>query len=178
MANHLTPEELSKELGIDRQEVIRVCVQESVPIYQGKIDKTLFQAQLEASAPLQALASRASALLRRPSRASSRASRRRLRLRGGPLSSSASSPRRRSRLSASIRSIDRRVSSSTGSGFAISVPGRASPRAARAARGGTSLSSSSGSNSPTRLSITCRARSSSAFFTSTSPTASSISACE
>ena len=53
MANHLTPEELSKELGIDRQEVIRVCMQESIPIYQGKIDKTLFQAQLEAlrSAP-------------------------------------------------------------------------------------------------------------------------------
>jgi hypothetical protein len=48
MANHLTPEELSKELGIDRQEVIRLCVQEGVPIYQGKIDKTLFQAQLEA----------------------------------------------------------------------------------------------------------------------------------
>ena len=48
MANHLTPEELSKELGIDRQEVIRVCMQEGVPIYQGKIDKTLFQAQLTA----------------------------------------------------------------------------------------------------------------------------------
>ena len=48
MPNHLTPEELSKELGIDRQEVIRVCVEEGVPIYQGKIDKTLFQAQLEA----------------------------------------------------------------------------------------------------------------------------------
>ena len=48
MANHLTPEELSKELGIERQEVIRVCVQEGVPIYQGKIDKTLFQAQLQA----------------------------------------------------------------------------------------------------------------------------------
>ena len=48
MANHLTPEELSNELGIDRQEVIKVCVQEGVPIYQGKIDKTLFQAQLEA----------------------------------------------------------------------------------------------------------------------------------
>ena len=45
VANHLTPEELSKELGIDRQEVIKVCVQESIPIYQGKIDKTLFQAQ-------------------------------------------------------------------------------------------------------------------------------------
>jgi hypothetical protein len=48
MANHLTPEELSKELGIERQEVIRICLQEGVPIYQGKIDKTLFQAQLDA----------------------------------------------------------------------------------------------------------------------------------
>ena len=42
MANHLTPEELSKELGLDRQEVIKVCVEEGVPIYQGKIDKYLF----------------------------------------------------------------------------------------------------------------------------------------
>ena len=48
MANHLTPEELSKELKIDRMEIIRVCMQEGVPIYQGKIDKTLFQAQLQA----------------------------------------------------------------------------------------------------------------------------------
>jgi hypothetical protein len=48
MANHLTPDELSRELGIERQEVIRVCVEEGVPIYQGKIDKTLFQAQLTA----------------------------------------------------------------------------------------------------------------------------------
>jgi hypothetical protein len=37
-----------RKSGIDRQEVIRVCVQEGVPIYQGKIDKTLFQAQLQA----------------------------------------------------------------------------------------------------------------------------------
>jgi hypothetical protein len=50
VANHLTPEELSKELGIDREEVIRLCIEESIPIYQGKIDKTLFQAQLEVSA--------------------------------------------------------------------------------------------------------------------------------
>jgi hypothetical protein len=49
MANHLTPEELSKELGMKRDEVIRFCLQEGVPIYQGKIDKTLFQAQLEAT---------------------------------------------------------------------------------------------------------------------------------
>jgi hypothetical protein len=48
MANHLTPDELSKELGIDREQVIKLCIQEGVPIYQGKIDKTLFQAQLQA----------------------------------------------------------------------------------------------------------------------------------
>ncbi|HUY71927.1 MAG TPA: hypothetical protein VMV08_06765 [Gaiellaceae bacterium] len=46
MPNHLTPDELSKEVGIDRAEVIRICVEEHVPIYQGKIDKTLFQAHL------------------------------------------------------------------------------------------------------------------------------------
>ncbi|MDQ3646848.1 MAG: hypothetical protein M3345_07945 [Actinomycetota bacterium] len=48
MANHLTPEEVAKETGIERDEVIRICVEEGVPIYQGKIDKTLFQATLEA----------------------------------------------------------------------------------------------------------------------------------
>jgi hypothetical protein len=48
MANHLTPEELSKEVGIEREEVIRICLEEHVPIYHGKIDKTLFQAQLTA----------------------------------------------------------------------------------------------------------------------------------
>ena len=49
MANHLTPDELSKELGLDREQVIKLCVQEGVPIYQGKIDKTLFAAQLQAT---------------------------------------------------------------------------------------------------------------------------------
>jgi len=48
MANHLTPDELAKEMGIDREEVIRICIEEGVPIYQGKVDKTLFQATLEA----------------------------------------------------------------------------------------------------------------------------------
>ena len=47
MANHLTPEELSKELGLDRDEVIRVCIEEAIPIYHGKIDKSLFQAVRE-----------------------------------------------------------------------------------------------------------------------------------
>jgi hypothetical protein len=54
MANHLTPDELSKETGIDREEVIRICLEESVPIYHGKIDKTLFSAQLEALGALSA----------------------------------------------------------------------------------------------------------------------------
>ena len=53
MPNHLTPDELSQELGIDREEVIRVCLEEGVPIYQGKIDKTLFRAQLDAIGALQ-----------------------------------------------------------------------------------------------------------------------------
>ena len=47
MANHLTPEELAKEVGMDRDEVVRICIEEGVPIYHGKIDKTLFQATLE-----------------------------------------------------------------------------------------------------------------------------------
>jgi deoxyhypusine synthase len=50
MANHLTPEELSKEIGMDRESIIKICIEEGVPIYQGKIDKTLFQAQLQALA--------------------------------------------------------------------------------------------------------------------------------
>ena len=48
MPNHLTPEELSKELGMDRESIIKLCIEEGVPIYHGKIDKTLFQAQLQA----------------------------------------------------------------------------------------------------------------------------------
>jgi hypothetical protein len=50
VANHLTPDELSKELGIEREEVIRLCIEEAIPIYQGKIDRSLFEAQLKASA--------------------------------------------------------------------------------------------------------------------------------
>ncbi|MGZ8741164.1 MAG: hypothetical protein ACXW0F_11080 [Gaiellaceae bacterium] len=49
MANHLTPEELSKELGMDREAIIKLCIEEGVPIYHGKIDKHLFQAHLQAS---------------------------------------------------------------------------------------------------------------------------------
>lgn len=47
MANHLTPDELSQECGIEREAIIKVCVEEAIPIYHGKIDKTLFQAHLK-----------------------------------------------------------------------------------------------------------------------------------
>jgi hypothetical protein len=42
MANHLTPSELAREAGLDRRDVIVKCVEMGVPIFNGKIDKTLF----------------------------------------------------------------------------------------------------------------------------------------
>ncbi len=42
MAVHLTPEELSEALGIAPRHVVSLCVEHSVPIYNGRIDKTLF----------------------------------------------------------------------------------------------------------------------------------------
>lgn len=46
MANHLTPAELAQRLHMDRQEVIGKCVQLGVPIFHGRIDRTLFEASL------------------------------------------------------------------------------------------------------------------------------------
>lgn len=42
MANHLTPDELSEATGLDRREIVKLCLSECVPIYNGRIDKTLF----------------------------------------------------------------------------------------------------------------------------------------
>lgn len=42
MAVHLTPDELSEATGLSRKEVLRLCVREAVPIYNGRIDRTLF----------------------------------------------------------------------------------------------------------------------------------------
>ena len=47
MANHLTPTELAREAGMDRREVIAKCMELGVPIFQGRIDKTLFLASLK-----------------------------------------------------------------------------------------------------------------------------------
>jgi hypothetical protein len=46
MANHLTPDELADALGMDRRDVLRDCVQLGVPVFNGRIDRTLFCAAL------------------------------------------------------------------------------------------------------------------------------------
>ena len=49
MAIHLTPTELAREAGLDRREVIEKCMELGVPIFQGRIDKTLFEASVTAA---------------------------------------------------------------------------------------------------------------------------------
>ena len=46
MSIHLTPTELARESGLDRRDVISKCVEWGVPIFNGKIDKTLFLSSL------------------------------------------------------------------------------------------------------------------------------------
>jgi hypothetical protein len=48
MAIHLTPTELAREAGLERRDVILKCVEMGVPIFQGRIDKTLFLTSLSA----------------------------------------------------------------------------------------------------------------------------------
>ena len=47
MAIHLTPTELARETGLERRDVIEKCMEMGVPIFQGRIDKTLFMATLQ-----------------------------------------------------------------------------------------------------------------------------------
>jgi hypothetical protein len=49
MAIHLTPTELAREAGMERRDVIEKCMELGVPIFQGRIDKTLFLATMEES---------------------------------------------------------------------------------------------------------------------------------
>ena len=46
MAHHLTPSELADQLQMERQEVIGKCVEMGVPIFHGRIDRTLFETSL------------------------------------------------------------------------------------------------------------------------------------
>ena len=56
MAIHLTPTELGREAGMHRREVIRKCMELGVPIFQGRIDKTLFISSLKEAQRKQQLA--------------------------------------------------------------------------------------------------------------------------
>jgi hypothetical protein len=53
MAHHLTPTELADQLHMQRQEVIGKCVEMGVPIFHGRIDRTLFESSLRSLAPRQ-----------------------------------------------------------------------------------------------------------------------------
>jgi hypothetical protein len=44
--NHLTPTELADEMNMKRREVISKCMEMNVPIFHGRIDKTLFVSNL------------------------------------------------------------------------------------------------------------------------------------
>ena len=46
MANHLTPTELAEETNMKRREVISKCMEMGIPIFNGRIDKTLFVSSL------------------------------------------------------------------------------------------------------------------------------------
>jgi len=46
MAIHLTPTELARESGLERRDVIAKCIEMGVPIFNGRIDKTLFLCSL------------------------------------------------------------------------------------------------------------------------------------
>ena len=46
MANHLTPTELADEVDMKRRDVISKCMEMGVPIFNGRIDKTLFVSSL------------------------------------------------------------------------------------------------------------------------------------
>jgi len=46
MAHHLTPSELADQMQMKRHEVIGKCVEMGVPIFHGRIDRTLFESSL------------------------------------------------------------------------------------------------------------------------------------
>jgi bifunctional DNase/RNase len=50
MPIHLTPAELAREKGMRPRDVIDLCLKTGVPIYEGRIDRTLLEATLRASA--------------------------------------------------------------------------------------------------------------------------------
>ena len=64
MAIHLTPTELADEVNMKRREVISKCMEMGVPIFNGRIDKTLF---VSSHAPVHAATSKQAQAAPRPS---------------------------------------------------------------------------------------------------------------
>lgn len=48
MAVHLTPAELADRMQMKQDEVLAKCIEMSVPVFQGRIDRTLFESSLKA----------------------------------------------------------------------------------------------------------------------------------
>jgi hypothetical protein len=53
MSNHLTPTELAREAGLARREVLSKCLENGVPVFKGRIDKSLFMASVRQGKPAQ-----------------------------------------------------------------------------------------------------------------------------
>ena len=53
MAHHLTPDELARATGLERRDVITNCLETGVPIFRGKIDRTLFEATIRERASVE-----------------------------------------------------------------------------------------------------------------------------
>jgi hypothetical protein len=51
LAVHLTPTELADELQMKRRDVISKCMEMHVPIFHGRIDKTLFVSSMRRIQP-------------------------------------------------------------------------------------------------------------------------------
>jgi hypothetical protein len=51
MATHLTPTELARESGLGRREVLAKCLELGVPVFKGRIDKSLFLSSLRQGTP-------------------------------------------------------------------------------------------------------------------------------
>ena len=41
MANHLSPDEMAEAIGMRTDRLVRYCHEQSIPIYKGRVDKTL-----------------------------------------------------------------------------------------------------------------------------------------
>ena len=48
MPNHFTPEELAKEYGTDTSAVVQLCLKECIPVYKGKVDRSLLETVMKA----------------------------------------------------------------------------------------------------------------------------------